>query len=765
MHIIDKLIERGIIFLLIFTPLAFGSVPQWSVAVMEIVAFALFFLLLLHKTLEPEPATDAKPDHDARHPLKWLSILFICLTGVILLQVIPLPDFMLNIISPNSLATYRDFGNDAAGAFHPISINPYLTRQGLFKLFAYAAVFFVVVNHYKTKAQVHTLVKAILYMAGFLVAFAALQSMTWNGRIFWLFPVDERMRSGSGIWGPYINRNHFAGYMEMAIPLGMGLLLYWASHVKTFPGDPLRRRIARFLAGDNVVPFAFLFLFVLLMAASHFMTFSRGGIIGFAVSFAFFAWMTHSRRTLRNRKSLIALLAAVIIAAIVLAGWDRIEQRFAALEQDHVSRLNIWQDSLGIVQDYPVFGTGLGTFINSYIRYQTKKPGYLYGHTHNDYLEMITDTGLIGALLVAGMAFVFFLPLFRRWRKKHGMYGKCIGAGGLASCAAIAVHSFTDFNLHTPANALLLTVISAATYAALFNVSTRGHDVEAQINGDTLRVSERCPHLFRKPLLLIAHCSLLLLLLSFPVTDLMADYYYQRVAGILDDKTTEVLDVKPISESTMPVYFEAIGSLRKAAVLSPTRSTYQKALSEMHTRLGFWAETMESLKAPLPANALPPREAFENAIQYLEKAASLEPSNPDYHLALGRLYSKMRGDARLADQELKRAAAAYPGSSPLRYTLAMHYLLSGRNGDALEQARALATIDDSYIMRESASKTIAMEKQAPWYLSWLSQSYLYNALEMAWKVAQDPEVVKGVAPDTPDAAQVVQLFMESRGTQ
>ena len=220
------LIEKGIIFLLIFTPLAFGSVLQWSVAVLEITAFALFFLLLLKKTLEPEPNPTPIPTPD--YPLKWLSILFICLTGVILFQTIPLPESLLNIISPNSLATYRNFGNDAAGAFHPVSINPYLTRQGLFKLLAYAAVFFVVVNHYKTKAQVHTLVKAILYMACFLVAFAALQSMTWNGRIFWLFPVDESVRSGRGIWGPYINHNHFAGYMEMAIPLGMGLLLYWA---------------------------------------------------------------------------------------------------------------------------------------------------------------------------------------------------------------------------------------------------------------------------------------------------------------------------------------------------------------------------------------------------------------------------------------------------------------------------------------------------------------------------------------------------------
>ncbi|MFO7667338.1 MAG: O-antigen ligase family protein [Desulfobacterales bacterium] len=757
-NIIDKAIEKGVIFLLIFTPLAFGTVQQWSVAVLEITAFSLFFLLLLKKVFELSRVSDS------RHPLKCLSILFICLAGIILFQMLPLPEALLQIISPTALATHRNFGNHATGAFHTVSINPYATRQELFKLLAYAAVFVVVVSHYKTKAQVDALVKAILYMACFLVVFAVLQTVTWNGRIFWIYPVDETLRSGRGIWGPYINRNHFAGYMEMAIPLGMGLLLYWASHVKTFPGDTVSRKIARFMAGDTLVPFTLLFLFLLFMAASIFMTFSRGGIIGFAVSSLFFAWMTHIRKTLRNRKSLIALLAAVIFAAVVLAAWDRIEKRFADLEQDYVSRYDVLEDSLGIIRDYPLLGTGFGTFLDSYMQYQTKMPLMIFDHAHNDYLETATDTGVIGALLAAGMVLVFFIPVFRRWRKKHGMFGKCMGAGGLASCASIAVHSFTDFNLRIPANALLLAVISAATYAAVFNVSDlRGDDAKATHHGLAEgRVSELYP---RKPLRVSFLFLLALILLSFPVTDLAADYCYGRVAGILDDETTEALDVKPISESAMPSYIKAIGSLKKAAVFAPSRSAYQKALSEIYARLGTWSETMESLRAPLPANAIPTREAFEAAVKYLEKAVSLEPTNPDYHLALGQLYDRAGGDARLADRELKRAAEAYPVNAPLRYALAMHYLLSGRKGDALEQARVLARIDDSYIIHESELKAEIMERQTPGYLSWLSRSYLYSALEIAWRVSKDPEVVKGIAPDIPDAARVVQLFMEIRATQ
>jgi len=389
-----------------------------------------------------------------------------------LFQMVPLPEGLLKLISPASLTTYATFGNAPAGAYHPISLNPDATRRELFRVLAYAAIFFVIVSHYRTKEQVHSLVKTILAMGCFLVIFAILQKMTWNGRVFWIYPVDEGVPV-SLIWGPYINHNHFAGYLEMAISLGMGLLLYSAPRVKALPETALGLKVARFLADEKFVPYALLFLLVLVMTATLFMTFSRGGTIAFVVSSLFFAWITWRRRTLRSKTALLAILAAVIFAAVVLAAWDRLEERFAKLEEDHISRLSVALDSIGIVRDYPVLGTGLGTFESAYMRYQTTMPRVLFDHAHNDYVELVTDTGIIGLLLAAGMALVFFRMVFRRWRRKHGMFGKCIGAGGLASFVAIAVHSFTDFNLHIPANALLFAVISALTYAALFNVSER----------------------------------------------------------------------------------------------------------------------------------------------------------------------------------------------------------------------------------------------------------------------------------------------------
>jgi O-antigen ligase len=515
MTFIDKIIESGIIFLLIFTPLAFGGVQPWSVAVMEIVAFSIFFLHVVKRIIaRPAPCSanaeqpTGSPSGDGLPPdghssREWASdgeiqeglppchsresgnpvlyerprgltilfILFAAMIALVLFQLIPLPEGLLKWISPASLTTYSTFGNAPAGAYHAISLNPDATLRELFRVLAYAAVFFVIIGHYRTKEQVTPLVKTILAMGCFLVVFAIVQKMTWNDRIFWIYPVDEALKSGAGIWGPYINRNHFAGYLGMAIPLGMGLLLYLAPRIRALPESALGLKLARFLASDRLVPYALLFLLVLTMTATLFMTFSRGGIIAFAVSSIFFARITWRRRTLRSKTGLLAILAAVLFAAVILASWDRLEERFAELDEDHISRLSVWQDSFGIVRDYPVLGTGLGSFESAYMRYQTTMPRLLFDHAHNDYVELVTDTGIVGLLLGAGMALLFFRMAFRRWRQKHGMFGKCIGAGGLASFVAIAAHSFTDFNLHIPANALLFAVISALTYAALFNVT------------------------------------------------------------------------------------------------------------------------------------------------------------------------------------------------------------------------------------------------------------------------------------------------------
>lgn len=252
-------------------------------------------------------------------------------------------------------------------------------------------------------------------------------------------------------------------------------------------------------------------------------------------------------------------------------------------------------------------------------------------------------------------------------------------------------------------------------------------------------------------------------LISFPIRVLFADYYYKRAGDILDIRATEYIDVKEISDQTMPDYINAIRFLKKGADIHPSSSKYYKALADIYMRLGNWANAMEIMNATLPSNAYPGRDAYENAVKYIREAITLEPTNADYHFMLGQLYDLMDSDSSLSEKELTRAINAYPVNAPLRYAVANEYLLSGRKGHALEQAGILAKIDTSYMSSNPQKKTFPLESRPPADLSLVYKSYLFGALEIAWRVSGDPEVVKGIAPDNPDSREVVQLFLEWKG--
>ncbi|MDP3014030.1 MAG: O-antigen ligase family protein [Candidatus Subteraquimicrobiales bacterium] len=453
---------------------------------MEIAAFIIFGAWVLKQAskegIEQRAEGQGRSAEGIAHSVKgggrcgrggWILVFPVAMIVLTVLQIVPLPDWLLGLISPSACRIYKTFANDAAGSWRTISIYPDATIQELFKLLSYTSVFFVVINHYRTKAQVNSLVRIIIYMGCFLAVFAVLQKMTWNGRLFWFYPLREGLTSNMGyIWGPYINHNHFAGYMEMAIPLAIGFLLYKRSRMGSLSHIPLRTKIARLLDSSDIVAMALLSLAVVTMSAALFLSLSRGGMIGFTASMFFLIGIMRTSRTLKKKAGLFALLGLAVFFVVVLASWDRIEDRFEEIgKEQKIMRPEVWADTVNMVKDFPILGTGLGTFGGIYPHYQTGNSRFVFEHAENDYIEILTDTGIIGFIIIIGMASLFFYSVIKAWRFRHNTFVKCIAVGGISSCVAIAVHSFTDFNMRIPANALLLTVIAGITYAAVYNVS------------------------------------------------------------------------------------------------------------------------------------------------------------------------------------------------------------------------------------------------------------------------------------------------------
>ena len=768
---LNWLIEKGVVALLIFTPLAFGTVQKWSVSLFEIGAYLLLMLLLFKGTLTGFKDNINAASYDGngaesggfepfkKGPLKAAAILMALFVGLVFLQLLPLPDAILQVVSPNALHLYEKFGG-ASTSFHSISINRYATRHELLLLLAYLSVFFVIIGHYRTKKQLSSLVCTVFYLGIFLVLLALLQKATWNGRLLWFYPIDgDHIKSKLDyIWGPFIYRNNFACYLEMIIPFGLGLLVYNAPGHKSSRTALQTNLFVRILASPNFFTFTGYFIAVLIMTAALFATLSRGGISACVASFACFVWLTRKRSSLRSRSLYFSAIALAISAVVVFAAWDRIENRFEGA--GYIDRATVWKDSLGIMRDYPLFGSGLGAFESTFHHYQTRYNNALFDHAHNDYVEVVTDTGVIGMLLISGAAALLFSSLYRRWRSKRSIFAQCIGAGGLSASVALAVHSSTDFNLHLPATALLFTVVVAITYVAVHNLS------DSRSSSSLLPevASSSYTPVTRKSYW-IAILLLGTLLLYVPASSFLADYHYERITSILDDPATDYLDLKPLLPATLPEYLEAVKAAEKAYSLEPGHALYAATVAEHYNRLARWASAMEQPGVPLPSGTPEKGNSFRQAERYLQAAIAREPTNPDYHLALADIYEVYRNDSAKVDLELKLAADAFPFNGAVRNAVAMHYLLAGKKDEALAQARLLAQKDDSYILSESPQKADILERMPQWYIDMLCRSYLYSALEIAWRVTRDPEVLQSMPPESKEAQLVLEAFIDNKGIE
>lgn len=395
-----------------------------------------------------------------------LMASFALLVGM---QLVPLPNGMIRVLSPAAAELYGQAGTQNAAAWHTLSIHPGATLRELLNFLACLAAFVVVVNHWKTRRQILALARVIIIMACFLTVLAVLQKAFWNGRLYWFYPLDPALQSRIGyIWGPYVNRNHFAGYLEMAIPLAFGYLFYLVAKGGGRQGSGFSAQISELARGGKLLPVVALFVAFVLLSMALMTTLSRGAILGFHASLVVLYLLTRSRRLVRKKKLLILFVSFSVLLLGVFAAWDRIEDRFLELVQEQpAARTHIWEDLAGIVKAYPVIGSGLGTFNRAFPRHQTRHATVQFDHAENDYLELLTDTGAPGALLALVVAGMFFHSGVTRCMQLRTSFGSCFGIGGIAACAAIAVHGLLDFNLRVPANAFCLAVIAALTIAGL----------------------------------------------------------------------------------------------------------------------------------------------------------------------------------------------------------------------------------------------------------------------------------------------------------
>jgi O-antigen ligase len=399
-----KAIRIGICTLLAIGVLSFGGVEPWGQAILEVGAAALFILwgviVIRRRQLEIH--------------WNWLYLPLLGMGVVAAIQCV--------------------FG---------LSVYPYLTKIELLKWASYSLLFFLTTESFQSEDHVRQFVWFLLSL-GFVVSlFGIIQRFTFNGKLYWLVSLP----SGAAPFGPFVNGNHFAGFVELTAPLGLALLLFRSR----------RREQVTLLLLFTIVPIG-----ALILSAS------RGGIIGLLLEFALLAFLSHPHRI--GRKQLLGAAGLALVAGtfIVWLGVSKAIQRFEQLTHGGISRelrVSIYQDTWRIFLDHPSLGTGLGTLVAVYPRYASFYNGLTVEHSHNDYLELLAETGVLGGLI--GFSFIGLLL----WRGLASLQfagsslARAIIAGCLAACSGLLLHSLVDFNLHIPSNGLIFLLLSCVATA------------------------------------------------------------------------------------------------------------------------------------------------------------------------------------------------------------------------------------------------------------------------------------------------------------
>ena len=443
--------------LVVWGALSFGAVYPWAYWPLLVGSVAVGLLGMFM------PASRAAP---LNRPIT-LSLAVLVLAVV--LQLVPVPRDVILWINPEADAYLRQ--TDLAYAlqlsagesvWHPLSIRPDRTLLGLAFLTAFGLLLLGTERAFSVIRR--------RWFTGALVVFGvilALIGIVQKGLMvdkpygFWE-PVDV---GAFFPFGPFVNRNHFAGWMAMALPLSIGH--FGALVARGMPGvrPGWRNRLVWFstpAASASVLTG----LGVLVISLSLVMTLSRSGLVCFFVAMALLGglWLRQNA-TLTSRALGVAYVSAVLIGAI---GWTGIDAIAARLEQAQTyrfaGRLGAWADAVDIATAFPLTGTGLNTYGFATLVYQKRNLSYHYVQVHNDYLQLVAEGGVLLAIPAFGLFSVVIYQLagvLRRDTRSRPdrTTSLWIPAGAVTGLIAIGVQEIVDFSLQLPGNAVLFTLV------------------------------------------------------------------------------------------------------------------------------------------------------------------------------------------------------------------------------------------------------------------------------------------------------------------
>lgn len=484
----------GLCVLLFLAPLPIGSVEEWAVFAFEAATIGLFLVFVvgelaarkspkrdspLSRPTGSRPFQEGGSPSPVRLPAAVKAFLGV-FAAISVLQVLPLPPGLVKLLSPRAWEIYAGLVRDglaAPASSLTLSLVPSASVSELVLALCYGLFGFLVLRTVRTRRQVEILVWVVLAAALFQAVYGMAETFSGHEMI-----LGRPKRYGLGsVTGTFVNRNHLAGFLEMAFPLALGYLLAKARYFSMDKGLTWRQKVLWF--GQERLQWTVLLgLVPVFIGLGLVFSKSRSGIMVFILTTLLAALAVSSWRELsaaspstgegegiegeaspRRHPRLgrvVRLTTAVVLAAAVWLGIGPVVARFAELDITKEARRVFYRTTFEMIGDFPLTGTGRGTYVDAYAMYEKVDDGLRLSFAHNDYLEFAAESGLVGGAALAAAGLVLFIWLVGRWRRLPGGFSKAVGLGAILAVAALLVHGLTDFNLQIPANAVHFTALA-----------------------------------------------------------------------------------------------------------------------------------------------------------------------------------------------------------------------------------------------------------------------------------------------------------------
>ncbi len=630
--------KRLYLFILLFAPLAFGTTELWSRAILALAIFVCAVVFFYARWKANRSLLKV--------PGLWPLIVWL---GVITLQMVPLPAFLVDIISPATHTLYQEtLGLTGPVKWMRLTVDLKATLLQWISFSGYVLFYVLSVQLLNNATFLKRVVKVVIAFGAVMALLAIIQHFSAPGKIFWF-----RETIHGHAFGPYVNRNHYAGLMVMLFPIAFSMMLYNKPRVSY---DTWRERLSEFFNCRTTNVYLLLLLAVMLMGTSVFVSLSRGGIVCLSLGLVLLGvLMAFKANTNRGRGVMVAAVFGVLLLSVGWFGWDPIFERFSQIRDPagdiSESRLGAWQDSIDIIKTYPATGTGAGTFFHAHKAFRNVTPGSkFFVHAHNDYIEIASTHGIIGLICLGTFVFAV-LASFRRYRKRHEPYCIYLFLGAVTGMVAVLIHCIVEFNLQIGANALYFFFLAGLCVSA---AHTRLRAPHPKSFLHRYRQSWIAPALAASAALLMIFGTM------FNLGAYLGQLHFNNVRADYEKDALTDRDYASIQSRALKVsYYDPLES-QNYVILSDAQAALSEtdaALASCNRAIGL--NPMNGIYLQTQASLYTQNGQYALAEQFHRSALEYEGANPRIHANFG-LWLITRGDFEKGAAVIQQAIALSP---------------------------------------------------------------------------------------------------------